>query len=162
MKKTGRRNTILNVDPRGQIEEELGEFVRIPRPRNITKQFLFQPISPVPSHLNNESSYKSLNYLPPMHDSLKDLREAIHILFRIFFRPILKRQISLPYRLCPFFEGWISASSFKVKYGRTSCSLGSKRQERGTPCSVQREEITFRRRVKAIFQAHFLLSLTND
>lgn len=113
----------------------------------------------VPSHLNNESSYKSLNYfnLPPMHDSLEDLRKAIHILFRIFFRPILKRQISLPYRLCPFFEGRISASSFKVK---TEELVG--KQEATRCLAAYKEEITFSRRVKAIFQAHFLLSLTND
>lgn len=43
MKKT----EILNMDPSGHIEEELGELVGIPRLRNIA-QLLFQPISPFP------------------------------------------------------------------------------------------------------------------
>lgn len=46
MKKT----QILNVDPSGDIEEELGELVGIPRLRNIA-QLLFQPF-PLISTMN--------------------------------------------------------------------------------------------------------------
>lgn len=123
-------------------------FVRVPRPRNIAGSVF----SSGTTNLSNKC-FKPLSSFPT-HDTLKDLREAIRFLFGNVPLVGSKKTNHIVARVLSSKARWVSKLSFRVNILLSRSGQRGNTTRRNT-FHAYKEEITFRRRVKAILFSLF-------